>query len=95
MKILSKIATILCFTGSLSLSLGLIGNNDLINAEASSQSKIIPYVSSNYAPIYKGNITIRVTAEEQDMVENSPVSFGFIQQQKGQAVFFEKTFARN
>ncbi|NRD78288.1 hypothetical protein HPT25_13015 [Bacillus sp. BRMEA1] len=86
----NKIITTLCSTGVLSLSLGFI-NYNLSTAEAASQSKIVPYVPSNYAPIYNGNATIRVSAEDQNMVENSQVPFGFLVQQNGQAVFFEKT----
>jgi hypothetical protein len=85
----SKFGALLCFTGALSLSFGLM-NHNISTAEAASQSKIIPYVPSNYAPIYNGNATIRVSAEDQNMVENSTVPFGFLQQQNGQVVFFEK-----
>ena len=89
MKKISKFAAILCFTGALSLSLGFTNNKDLSNAKAASQSKIIPYVP--FAPIVsKGSATVRVTVAEQNMVENSPVQFGFLQQQNGQGVFFEK-----
>lgn len=89
MKKLSKIAAILCFAGALSLSLGFVNNKDLRNDEAASQTKIIPNVP--FVPIVsKGNATIRVTAEEQNIVEKSPVTFGFLQQQNGQGVFFEK-----
>jgi hypothetical protein len=90
MKKRNKIIATICFTGVLSLSLGFI-NNNLSNAEAASQSKIIPYVPFNYAPIYKENATIRVSAEDQSMVENSSVPFGVLIQQNGQAAFFEKT----
>ncbi|MBT2668842.1 hypothetical protein J7J00_25930 [Bacillus sp. ISL-4] len=90
MKKRNKIVPTFCFAGVLSLSLGFI-NYNFSNAEAASQSKIVPYVPFNYAPIYKENATIRVSAEDQNMVENSSVPFGFLQQQNGQAVFFEKT----
>lgn len=89
MKKRSKFGALLCFTGALSLSFGLM-NHNISTAEVASQSKIIPYVPSNYAPIYNGNATIRVSAEDQNMVENSTVPFGFLQQQNGQVVFFEK-----
>jgi hypothetical protein len=90
LKKLSKFAAILCSTGALSLSLCFMNHKDLRNAEAASQSKIISDVSYDFAPVSRGNAIIRVSAEDQTMVENSPVSFGFLQQQNGQSVFFKK-----
>lgn len=85
----TKFAAILCFTGALSLSFGFLNHKDLSNAEAASQSKIIPNVG--FIPfVSEANATIRVTAEEQNIVENSPYLFGFVQQQNGQGFFFEK-----
>ena len=90
MKKAFKTVLVLCCTGGLSLSISLMNHKDLMNTEAASQSEIIPYVSDDYAPISKGDATIRVSAEDQTMVENSLVPYGFLQQKDGTVVFFEK-----
>ncbi|WHZ05687.1 hypothetical protein QNH48_14105 [Neobacillus sp. YX16] len=93
MKKRTKFAAILCSTSALLLSIGFL-NQNISNAEASSQSKIIPYVP--FLPIVsKGNAAISVTTAEQNMVEISPVLFGYLQQQNGQVVYFEKTIHQN
>lgn len=90
MKKLSKFAVTFCFTGALVLSIGFINNKDLNQAEAFSQTTLTPKAAVPVPFTDKGSVTVVITAEEQNRVENSMALSGFVQQENGPGFFFEK-----
>ena len=104
MKKISKLSLVLCFTGALTLSIGLINNKDLNKTEAfasTGQLKVedgdrYRVVTVEEQEMRENNldvgedVSVVITAEEQNMVENSSELSGFVPQENGPGFFFEK-----
>ena len=84
-----KLGLILCFTVALSLSVGFTNPSDSNTAEAVSQATTSKAaVPASYTD--NGSVTTVISAEEQNMVENSSALSGFVPQENGQGFYFIK-----
>ena len=83
----TKSISTLLLVGILGLSIGSL--KDFQSTEVSGQEKPTK-VESVQAFSNEGDVLTVVTAEEQNMIENSSLSSGFLQQDNGTGVFFEK-----
>ncbi|QHA90866.1 hypothetical protein [Bacillus sp. N1-1] len=82
-----KSISTLVLVGVFALSVGSL--KDLQSTEVLAQNDR-PKVEAVQAFSNEGDVIRVVTAEEQNMIESSAVSSGFLQQGNGTGVFFEK-----
>jgi hypothetical protein len=82
-----KSISTLVLVGVFALSVGSL--KDLQSTEVLAQNDR-PKVEAVQAFSNEGDVIRVVTAEEQNMIESSAVSSGFLQQENGTGVFFEK-----